>query len=775
MFVRLLAEQLEHALLRLIGQRQRGDRDRLAGRQRLAVGRLDVGVGQGQVGRTGLQHVDQVLVEVLTNLHDGQVRTKARRFRTQRARRRVQIGQHLVGGSVVDEIGTAGQRGEAETLGVVGHAGDAQVRLAGLVEHQLELVAVQEVDAVERGVLRGRVDLRKDVVVLADQVRTRGLGNRVLDGAGSRRERQGRGQRAADRTTRGARTDGRGRVVVGGRDRQQAVGVDRRRQVVGLKLRVELIERLDRAVGTVAEGDVDRRAAVEGGEGQGLAGEAADAGGARGGEGARGPGVAGKAKRVQRAAGAGDRQVGIDAGRDLELTRGIDRRVGLAGRSRNRRGAVGIDRRGLHATGKVDRLEHVVDRAGLQIDRRVAIAVGEDVTARTITARNARSTGRARDRRVLEGDDVTVDVQRRTVGDRRPQRGRARGPVDVDGGVAAAYGRRQGESLEQVGLAGDAEIRTRRALQRDGAAYSGRDGSTWLAGAHGDRGSTRGDGYRLDAAGEIDGRQQVVDGRSRGTRSAEIDGGVVAAVGDEIAADARAGRNRGRGRSRAAAEGDGLAVHGQRVAVGGLGVAGQAGGGGAVGGDQGDGAIQRRGAGRASRCAGAGKGANGSAERRAAARRRRAAGRAAIHNVAARGRAGEARGAAQIGRRRTRDGGGDVGLGGVADGGLQRLVGDRLRRVDQLLQRGDAGVGGLQHLHAVGDAIEQIVDVAGAVVERLCREEVGGIVQSRIDALAGRQTVLRGGEKISGGLEGEEVLTNRGGENDTGHWVLPFW
>ena len=37
-----LAEQLQHALLRLVGQRQRGDRDGLTGRQRLAVRRLDV-------------------------------------------------------------------------------------------------------------------------------------------------------------------------------------------------------------------------------------------------------------------------------------------------------------------------------------------------------------------------------------------------------------------------------------------------------------------------------------------------------------------------------------------------------------------------------------------------------------------------------------------------------------------------------------------------------------------------------------------------------------
>src|SRR4029078_7429732 len=96
------------------------------------------------------------------------------------------------------------------------------------------------------------------------------------------------------RLTRAARPDRRERGVVGGRNRQQAVGVDRRRQVVGLKLSVELIERLDRAVGAVAEGDVDRRAAVEGGEGQGLAADTADARGPRRSEGGRGPGVAGK-------------------------------------------------------------------------------------------------------------------------------------------------------------------------------------------------------------------------------------------------------------------------------------------------------------------------------------------------------------------------------------------------------------------------------------------------------------------------------------------------
>ena len=73
------------------------------------------------------------------------------------------------------------------------------------------------------------------------------------------------------------RAEGRRSIVVGGGDRQLAGGVDRRGQVVGQQRGIELVERLDRAVGAVAEGDVDRRAAVEGGEGQGLAGQAAGA------------------------------------------------------------------------------------------------------------------------------------------------------------------------------------------------------------------------------------------------------------------------------------------------------------------------------------------------------------------------------------------------------------------------------------------------------------------------------------------------------------------
>ena len=61
--------------------------------------------------------------------------------------------------------------------------------------------------------------------------------------------------------------------------------------------------------------------------------------------------------------------------------------------------------------------------------------------------------------------------------------------------------------------------------------------------------------------------------------------------------------------------------------------------------------------------------------------------------------------------------GGGRRFGRVADRSLQHLLGDRLGGIDQLLQRGDAGIGGLQHLHAIADAVEQVVDVAGAIVE----------------------------------------------------------
>src|SRR4029078_11605768 len=156
------------------------------------------------------------------------------------------------------------------------------------------------------------------------------------------------------------------------------------------------------------------------------------------------------------------------------------------------------------------------------------------------------------------------------------------------------------------------------------------------------------------------------------------------------------------------------------------------------------------------------------AERRGGRRNRRAARRALVEHVRGGDRVAGGRGAAQVARDRAADRRGDVRLGRVTDRGLQGLVGDRLRGIDQLAQRGDAGVGGLQDLHAVADAIEEVVDVAGAAIERLSGEEVGGIVERRVDLVTRRQTILRGREEIRSRLQRKQVLTNRRRKNDTG-------
>src|SRR6185437_14564963 len=101
-----------------------------------------------------------------------------------------------------------------------------------------------------------------------------------------------------------------------------------------------------------------------------------------------------------------------------------------------------------------------------------------------------------------------------------------------------------------------------------------------------------------------------------------------------------------------------------------------------------------------------------------------------------------------VGIRAGDGGGGDRGLRRIADRRLQHLVGDRLGAGDQALQRGDAGIGSLQHLNAVVDAVEQVVDVAGAVVQALRGEIFGRVIQRRVDLVAGGEVVLRGSELL---------------------------
>src|SRR2546427_318484 len=78
------AEQAQHAVGGLRGERQRSGRQLLAGLQRQKVGAFLVGIREHQVVRADLQRVDRRLGEVLTGLHDRQARAEVRRLRTQR-------------------------------------------------------------------------------------------------------------------------------------------------------------------------------------------------------------------------------------------------------------------------------------------------------------------------------------------------------------------------------------------------------------------------------------------------------------------------------------------------------------------------------------------------------------------------------------------------------------------------------------------------------------------------------------------------------------------
>src|SRR4051794_25136586 len=137
-----LAEQLEHALLGLVGQRQRGHRDRLAGGEGPAVRRFLFGVGQRQVGRAGLQHVDQVLREVLTDLHDREVRTEGRSLGPERAAGCAEDAKSLVCRSVVQEVRPARQLKVTPLQGRNAEPGAPFNRLMPMKEASREVVLI---------------------------------------------------------------------------------------------------------------------------------------------------------------------------------------------------------------------------------------------------------------------------------------------------------------------------------------------------------------------------------------------------------------------------------------------------------------------------------------------------------------------------------------------------------------------------------------------------------------------------------------------------------
>ncbi len=92
--------------------------------------------------------------------------------------------------------------------------------------------------------------------------------------------------------------------------------------------------------------------------------------------------------------------------------------------------------------------------------------------------------------------------------------------------------------------------------------------------------------------------------------------------------------------------------------------------------------------------------------------------------------------------------------------GLLEQLGQRRNGVVRFLDGGDA----LAH------GVQQTVQIAGPVVERLGGEEVARIVESAVDLAAGGQPSLDGVDVALGVDEGEKVGAHGSGESEvTGH------
>ena len=128
------------------------------------------------------------------------------------------------------EAGAADRR-QAEAARVVGHARDRLRARAGLVEHHLEVVAVEQVDAVVGGIAREGVDLRQQRVVVrlqagARRTRGRNRGRTVeravadVQSAGHAGRRTSHGQAVR----RGGRRHHDGQRATGARDRRGHAG-----------------------------------------------------------------------------------------------------------------------------------------------------------------------------------------------------------------------------------------------------------------------------------------------------------------------------------------------------------------------------------------------------------------------------------------------------------------------------------------------------------------------------------------------------------------------
>jgi hypothetical protein len=133
LFQKVLREQLEDRLVRLVGDGQCRDFKLLPRLQGQQVGAFLVLIGEHEVAGARLERVDHVLLERLTGLDRARVRAECLGLGTHGGNRGIDR-RFRRGDIVVVEESSAGGRREAETLGVEVHAGDAQRAGAILVE-----------------------------------------------------------------------------------------------------------------------------------------------------------------------------------------------------------------------------------------------------------------------------------------------------------------------------------------------------------------------------------------------------------------------------------------------------------------------------------------------------------------------------------------------------------------------------------------------------------------------------------------------------------------
>jgi hypothetical protein len=176
-----LAKEPQHGLIGLAGERERGLRQLLAGLEREHVGGFLVGIGEGQIGRAGLEGIDHLLGEVFAILHHREGRAQIGRLRAHFVQRELEVGEQAVNIGVEIKIVCAdlekvkGRCIDGAWLPVTTLGLNFDLGRTLFVEDDLELVAAQKIDAVEGGVFGEAVELGAGFVVLAGKVGADGV------------------------------------------------------------------------------------------------------------------------------------------------------------------------------------------------------------------------------------------------------------------------------------------------------------------------------------------------------------------------------------------------------------------------------------------------------------------------------------------------------------------------------------------------------------------------------------------------------------------------